>query len=46
MSKYQIHNLNTAMLELFAKALGMGKPLERSRYELEKHESLLAKDGG
>ena len=33
-------------LELFAKAIGMPKPIERSRYELETHQSLLAGDGG
>ena len=40
-------------LELFAKAIGMGdtvpplpSPKERSRYELETHQSLLAGDGG
>ena len=33
-------------LELFAKAIGMPKPIERSRYELETGKSQLAKDGG
>lgn len=33
-------------LKLFANALGMGKPLERSRYELETDKSQLAEDGG
>jgi hypothetical protein len=33
-------------LELFAKAIGMPKPIERSRYELENNKSQLAEDGG
>jgi len=33
-------------LELFAAAIGMGKPLERSYYELENNKSQLAEDGG
>ena len=33
-------------LELFAKAIGMPKPIERSRYELEKAKDPLAKDKG
>lgn len=33
-------------LELFAEAIGMGKPLERSRYELEANKSQLAEGRG
>ena len=33
-------------LKLFAKAIGMPQPIERSRYELENNKSQLAEDGG
>jgi hypothetical protein len=32
----------SSYLELFAKAIGMGKPVERSRYELEKTQEHVA----
>jgi len=33
-------------LKLFAKAIGMPKPIERSRYELERTKDPLAEDRG
>ena len=33
-------------LELFAKAIGMGKPMERSRFELETNKNTKTEDGG
>ena len=33
----------SSYLELFAKAIGMGKPVERSRYELDTEEERMAR---